>query len=202
MPKAFSYLALMLLGINTCQSKGEVVLANTSSTSPVSYFSGGAADTNLWFDTNTNAQFLAIRSLKLYGEAGKTLGVTLNWNSAASAVLSGTEGAAGEYLFDLSSLALPTLGQQYILQIRSVTGTGLGLQQALNASLTAQAAGYTNFFYSAGPIRFELSTTPVPEPGTLLIGGIAAACGGGGVWWKRRRKLSIAPETGEPVTAV
>jgi len=28
----------------------------------------------------------------------------------------------------------------------------------------------------------------VPEPGTLLLGGIAAVTGGGGVWWKRRRK--------------
>jgi hypothetical protein len=28
----------------------------------------------------------------------------------------------------------------------------------------------------------------VPEPGTLLLGGIAAASGGAGVWWKRRRK--------------
>ncbi|MFM8933126.1 MAG: hypothetical protein ACKOS8_14765, partial [Gemmataceae bacterium] len=63
MPKFFS-LALMLLGVNICQSKGEVVLANTSTTSPVTYLSGGAADFNLRFNTSTDAQFLAIRSLK------------------------------------------------------------------------------------------------------------------------------------------
>ncbi|MFM8930539.1 MAG: PEP-CTERM sorting domain-containing protein, partial [Gemmataceae bacterium] len=30
----------------------------------------------------------------------------------------------------------------------------------------------------------------VPEPGTLLLGGIAAACGSGGVWWRRKRKAA------------
>ena len=38
--------------------------------------------------------------------------------------------------------------------------------------------------------RDLLIAPAVPEPGTLLLGGIAAACGGGGVWWKRR-KLSL-----------
>ncbi len=33
----------------------------------------------------------------------------------------------------------------------------------------------------------------VPEPGTLLLGGIAAACGGGGVWWKRRKRPAAQP---------
>lgn len=46
----------------------------------------------------------------------------------------------------------------------------------------------------------------VPEPGTLVLGGIAAACGGAGARWKRRRKSTGAAEAhakvGEPVTAV
>jgi hypothetical protein len=37
----------------------------------------------------------------------------------------------------------------------------------------------------------------VPEPGTLLLGGIAAACGGTGVWFKRRKKAP-AEEPAEP----
>jgi hypothetical protein len=32
-----------------------------------------------------------------------------------------------------------------------------------------------------------INVTAVPEPGTLLLGGIAAACGGGGAWWRRKR---------------
>ncbi len=32
-----------------------------------------------------------------------------------------------------------------------------------------------------------INVSAVPEPGTLLLGGIAAACGGGGAWWRRKR---------------
>jgi len=38
-------------------------------------------------------------------------------------------------------------------------------------------------------------STAVPEPGTLLLGGIAAACGGTGVWWKRRKRQPQAETT-------
>ena len=33
----------------------------------------------------------------------------------------------------------------------------------------------------------------VPEPGTLLLGGIASACGGTGVWWRRRKNRLSQP---------
>ena len=45
----------------------------------------------------------------------------------------------------------------------------------------------------------EFAVNAVPEPGTLLLGGIAAACGGGGVWWRRKRKA--APVVDEAVAA-
>jgi hypothetical protein len=52
---------------------------------------------------------------------------------------------------------------------------------------------------------FQIVNAAVPEPGTLLLGGIAAACGGGGVWWKRRKRpaaqpapADAAPEAGAP----
>jgi hypothetical protein len=41
------------------------------------------------------------------------------------------------------------------------------------------------------------SVVMVPEPGTLLLGGIAAACGGGGVWWRRRRQQTKQPTATE-----
>jgi hypothetical protein len=40
----------------------------------------------------------------------------------------------------------------------------------------------------------------VPEPGTLLLGGIAAACGGTGVWFKRRKKSPANQPPKEPTT--
>ena len=42
----------------------------------------------------------------------------------------------------------------------------------------------------------------VPEPGTLLLGGIAAACGGGGLWWKRRKGIVVGGEQAAGETVV
>jgi len=45
---------------------------------------------------------------------------------------------------------------------------------------------------SSSNFRFPLSA--VPEPGTMLLGGIAAAVGGAGGWWKRRKQRRAAAE--------
>jgi hypothetical protein len=76
--------------------------------------------------------------------------------------------------------------------------------------------GSVTKFNSSGVFQWTRSTfstndttymtlASVPEPGTLLLGGIAAACGGGGVWWKRRKRpaaqpapADAAPEAGAP----
>ena len=42
-----------------------------------------------------------------------------------------------------------------------------------------------------------INVSAVPEPGTLILGGIAAACGGGGVWWRRRRQQTNQPTATE-----
>jgi hypothetical protein len=49
------------------------------------------------------------------------------------------------------------------------------LNQGLNASV---------------PYAYALEAVAVPEPGTLLLGGIAAVGGAGG-WWARRRKKAV-----------
>ena len=78
----------------------------------------------------------------------------------------------------LGAITTPTTGST---QFSSVSGAGVGT--------TATAA------------RFELAASAVPEPGTLLLGGIAAACGGTGVWWKRRKRQP-QPETTEQSAAI
>ena len=42
-------------------------------------------------------------------------------------------------------------------------------------------------------LNYQLSA--VPEPGTMLLGGIAAACAVAGVWWKQRRAAAEAAAT-------
>jgi hypothetical protein len=57
--------------------------------------------------------------------------------------------------------------------------------------LTGAADEVRVFTIGAGgfnPATNLLYPQAVPEPGTLLLGGLAAACGGGGVWWKRRKR--------------
>jgi hypothetical protein len=60
----------------------------------------------------------------------------------------------------------------------------------------------SSFTFTVGPgVTGQISNNlygfqivSVPEPGTLLLGGIAAACGGGGVWWKRRKGKAVEGE--------
>jgi hypothetical protein len=59
----------------------------------------------------------------------------------------------------------------------------------------------TSFAYTTGGPYAGLAVVSVPEPGTLLLGGIAAACGGTGIWWKRRKRQP-QPETTEQPAAI
>ncbi len=104
-------------------------------------------------------------------------------------------------------------------------GGGINLGGTLNAGdywvVVASSVLDANFKWSIGPGTtsvFSASTDgttwanpssainlggqiSVPEPGTLLLGGIAAACGGTGVWWKRRKRQP-QPETTEQPAAI
>jgi uncharacterized OsmC-like protein len=104
-------------------------------------------------------------------------------------------------------------------------GGGINLNTTLNAGnywiVVASSTADTNFKWAIGPATpsyISASTNgttwidstnvinfggqiAVPEPGTLLLGGIAAACGGTGVWWKRRKRQP-QPETTEQPAAI
>ena len=74
-------------------------------------------------------------------------------------------------------------------------------QGGTGKTYSAQTIGGPWTEVASFPEGFGAEIVTVPEPGTLLLGGIAAACGGGGVWWRRKRKPQVA-ETVETVTAV
>ena len=40
----------------------------------------------------------------------------------------------------------------------------------------------------------QITAVAVPEPGTLILGGIAAVSGGAGAWWRRRKNRKAAAE--------
>ena len=71
-------------------------------------------------------------------------------------------------------------------------------------NITADGTTYGFSSPSSTPIttgqflNYQLSA--VPEPGTMLLGGIAAAVGGAGAWWKRRKqRLAAAEAAATPV---
>lgn len=194
--------AFLLSLVVAFHCKADVVLANTSAAN-----GNTKANINIKYSTTSLSLAQDIKTLKLFGVTGQTITANFGYYNVPtlpSQSLSGAEiGTSGEYLFDLSNVQIGTYTTNgYALEIRSLVSTGVGIQTATSGTSTYAAPGYSLTTYDGANIRFELSTTAVPEPGTLLLGGIAAACGGSGVCWMRRRKLSIGAETGEPVTAV
>lgn len=54
--------------------------------------------------------------------------------------------------------------------------------------LELAGSGFSDNMYT------QLSAVAVPEPGTLILGGIAAVSGGAGAWWRRRKNRKAAAE--------
>lgn len=188
-----SFLAILFSTALALQSKAEVVLANTSAAN-----GDTKANINIKFSTTSLSLTQAIKTLKLYGNSGQTITTDLGYydNPALpSQRMTGIEiGSTGEYLFDISTLQIGTYTTNgYALEIRSMVATGAGIKTATSGVSTYNATGYSLTTYDGANIKFELSTTAVPEPGTLILGSIAAACGGGGVWWRRRKSTKEMP---------
>ena len=98
------------------------------------------------------------------------------------------------------------LNQTYIAQLDISNLTGLGVSNQFYVyyksgipsppSPLAGLNAYLNNGTGDAAQTYQLYGTisMVPEPGTLLLGGIAVACGGGGVWWRRKRKAAPVVE--------
>ena len=144
------------------------------------------------------------------GSPGTVVGTVNNFTSSNL----GTDRATANYSVDVSSnnINLSSITTYWLTVFRT---TPDGTYDTSTYDQVAWAAGSTSG--TAGDARqtLDLGTAwtdvnpannsfagqivMVPEPGTLLLGGIAAACGGGGVWWRRKRKA--APVADEAVVA-
>lgn len=177
------------------QSKAEVLLANTNT-------ANGTTNINLNIRITASSLTLLqdIKNLRLFGTSGQTISASFGWYLGSPQNISGVEvGATGAYNFDLSTLVMPPSdsGNNYYMELRTITASGSGINTVANSASTFAKTGYTLTGYNGANIQFEM-TTAVPEPGTLILGGIAAACGGTGVWWKRRRRSdSVATQADE-----
>jgi hypothetical protein len=158
-------------------------------------------------------------SVKIFATSGSALGYLPSGSVLATSQALDLTGfnstTVTDKTFTFTSGAGLDLNQTYMAQldISGLSGFGIGNYfnihfQGTIPNSPSPLAGL-NAYTNTGPSNSDVAQTyqlygsiaMVPEPGTLLLGGIAAACGGGGVWWRRKRKAQVA-ETVETVTAV
>ena len=104
----------------------------------------------------------------------------------------------GGVLWDISTLGgANSLDPATSYTLTVVNQGGMTFSTTTNSITNNPSFGFYDTSYGGSFVQFAV--VGVPEPGTLLLGGIAAACGGGGVWWRRKRKA--APVADEAVVA-
>jgi hypothetical protein len=155
-----------------------------------------------WTQTTT----VKLSSFKLFGYTGSAYNVTFELSRDGNFLgPADTVTGTNEFIFNVGigyiSNNVLTAGN-YLLRIK---GPNIDGNEFLNAgynynstptNTTNSAYGFSNATQTAVStgqfLTYQLSA--VPEPGTMLLGGIAAACGGAGAWWKRRKRPLLLPE--------
>jgi hypothetical protein len=179
----------VVLSNNTSSINGNTTLA-TSTTFDIGFTPTSILNYEKFF-LNVNNQFgnTALTQVKLKINNGSEI----TWNGTVNI------GTASQLIdFDISSLGQSSLSATtFSFLITGVTGDTT--QTAINTTSVAGqtvTGAWNNSYSNNSGVLFQLSA--VPEPGTLLLGGIAAACGGTGVWWKRRKRQPQLETTGQP----
>jgi hypothetical protein len=142
-----------------------------------------------------------------------------NNNSASSVTTFSFSGLDASKVYDIYVYTQPVLanlklsvslnGGTAVTSANSVLDTNeqfvLNQNYLLLSNKSTTAGGVFNLGFSNGGgtggnfgCVNGIQIVAVPEPGTLLLGGIAAACGGTGVWWKRRKKAPADQPAEEP----
>ena len=175
---------VVIQNMNPSQSFGE----STAGGFTISFTNSGTSATLSsiqFFNTGPNNPGPDTATFALFNKS--TIWTDVNLVSSSSNLftfsnIAGVNLASGNY-----TLAITNLAAGY--DFSSSTGTTLGAAgTAYGFSSPTATSVATNQF-----LNYQLSA--VPEPGTMLLGGIAAACGVAGVWWKQRRAAAEAAAT-------
>ena len=179
--KFLTLVALLVAGA----VRADVVLQNTA---PDDTVSSTSATRTITINSNGSGQTLTF--LKLFNVAFDTVRFSINGGTAAY-ITSDVNG-----LFDLSTLtgSLTTNGNNTLGLDLLDAGYEQHSSDVSTATAFGNSIGISGGFVNdnAGFLRYQLQA--VPEPGTMLMGGIAAAVGGAGAWWKRRKQRRAAAE--------
>ena len=187
-----SFAALNLL-------KAEVVFANLNSSSSASVGSGftwyaqrfttNQVGTGLHLDLNIISQSGSQNyDVQLWSADGAGTNVGALLATIGSGTVTSSDKTAVTS-FDLTySLNAST---DYFVKLIASSGSfgfviGPNDAATLNSVTRYGVGNLNNTTNSALAMQVDVAT--VPEPGTLLLGGMAAGLGGVGTWWRRRRK--------------
>lgn len=161
---------LFAAGTGTTLGNYTVRLFELSNVTPAGQLYSKSSTGGSILDTGTGSEF----SLNLLGGSG-TNSLEINKNYYMSFDFNFTGGSA---------VALLGLANSTPYNTATWNPT-----QSYEAGVDATSVGLP----SSTNIAYALEAVAVPEPGTLLLGGIAAMGGAGG-WWARRRKKAAAAD--------
>lgn len=161
------------------------------------YNGSGAYTINLFASTLNGSNLYvpsgsALRSISgTLAADGNLVLSNLNWGVNSNTVYILAMAASGS--------STSTFGTRYNNAAQTVGNGFVAGYAGMNFTVSTTAGGAATGAWLTAKIE---GTSAVPEPGTLLLSGIAAACGGGGVWWKRRKRKAVEGEQAVGETVV
>jgi hypothetical protein len=214
----------MLLGLCLipAMSRGDVVVYDQNATN-TTYILNQTSETYGQAFTNT-AGNVAVKSIsffltqasgtvsgKLSVDIYKSTGVPSSYKPdfgqpvVVSSPAGGQDFVVGQNTFNFTSGTALNANETYVAVLNlsgittNIATNNIGVQtNTLSGSLNGAFTLDSGANWTAEAYQIRGSVVMVPEPGTLLLGGIAAACGGGGAWWRRRRRQAKEVAVADP----
>ena len=191
------YLIVMAFFVGTVV-RADVVLENYGGTDGTGGAISSGSASSIAYTAGTTGSLESV-TLRIYNSSTTTAMsvLLLNFGSTSAAAnlnnVSGTRingtGAAltyGDWQFSLGSGLAVTSGVAGSLYFKLDITDGTANWATTNNSVNVYG-GWTGGTTTL-PASAQYSLSAVPEPGTMLLGGIAAAAGGAVAWWKRRKQ--------------
>ncbi len=166
-----------------------------------SAFSGIESLTLNLFKSGTGSGSFAVY---LNSSNGTTPGANIDTLVVTASVSSLGSSSISTYQITNIALSATRAAGDYWIEVSSNNGADLnwsfGASNIAN-NPSAVSPTYSNPSWTGGGLSLG-GQISVPEPSTLLLGGIAACSGAAGAWWKRRKRKAKQPETtDQPATA-